>query len=140
MKIRFSLLTTGSLFREAYTYTDQVTFKTDLKTDQKIYDATVAKADRVNSGQEKYNPLTNSCTDGCEDPITEATGVELPGKVRPNASFYNLKDNQESIQTQLDLSSGKATLVTPSSNLDGYHPKPVIIPAVPQVENNQPHK
>jgi hypothetical protein len=112
-------------------YTDQVTFKTDAKTDQKIYDATAEKADIVNSGNEKYNPITNNCADGCEKPVTKATGVPLPDDVTPNANFKDLKINQGTIQTNLDLSSGKLVIKTIPSNLDGIPSKSVVVPPPP---------
>jgi len=89
-------------------YTDQVTFKTDSKTDQKIYDETVKKADKVNSGDEKYNPITNNCADATEKPVTSATGVDLPNNVLPNTNFKNLKAEKATIQKELDDSAKKA--------------------------------
>jgi RHS repeat-associated protein len=115
-------------------YTDQVTFKTDSKTDQKIYDATVEKADKVNSGEEKYNVLTNNCADGCEKPITKATGVSLPNNVIPNTNFKNLKKEQGTIQTNLDLSDGRAVVKSIPSGIDGIPPQKIIV-QVPQKDN-----
>ena len=83
-------------------YTDQVTFKTDSKTDQEIFDSTMKKATDVNSGEDKYNVLTNNCTDACERPIEDATGVELPDGAVPNSNFEDVKENKGVIQMNLD--------------------------------------
>jgi RHS repeat-associated protein len=117
-------------------YTDQVTFKTDAKTDQKIYDATVDKADKVNSGEEKYNPITNNCADAVEKPITTATGVPLPNNVSPNTNFKNLKEQQGTIQDNLDLKSGTKVMKNIQSGLDGIPPKKIIVPASNSNNNN----
>ena len=118
-------------------YTDQVTFKTDSKTDQKIFDATVEKADKVNSGEEKYNPITNNCADACEKPVTTATGVSMPDNVKPNTNFKNLKEQQGTIQENLDLKTGKKIVISVPSNLDGIPPKQVVVPA-PKTDDKTP--
>lgn len=64
-------------------YTDQVTFKTDSKTDQKIFDSVIEKSNAVNSGSDKYNVFTNNCTDAIERPVEKATGVSLPNDMVP---------------------------------------------------------
>ena len=110
-------------------YTDQVTFQTDAQTDQKIFDATQEKADKVNSGEEKYNPITNNCADACENPVQDATGVSLPNNIGPNKNFKNLKDNEASIQKNLDVSSGKKVLMNMPAGLDGIPAKKIIVPA-----------
>jgi RHS repeat-associated protein len=117
-------------------YTDQVTFKTDAKTDQKIYDATVDKANKVNSGDEKYNPITNNCADAVEKPITTATGVSLPNNVLPNTNFSNLKDQNGTIQDNLDLKSGAKIEITVPSHSDGIPPKRIVVPAPSSNNNN----
>jgi hypothetical protein len=117
-------------------YTDQVTFKTDAKTDQKIYEATTEKADKVNSGEEKYNPVTNNCADAAEKPITEATGVSLPNNVSPNTNFKNLKEQQGTIQENLDVKSGAKVVKYIPSGLDGIPPKRIVVPASPSDKNN----
>jgi hypothetical protein len=110
-------------------YTDQVTFQTDAQTDQKIFDATQEKADKVNSGEEKYNPITNNCADACENPVQDATGISLPNNTGPNTNFKNLKDNQGSIQKKLDVSSGKQVFMNMPAGLDGIPAKKIIVPA-----------
>ena len=117
-------------------YTDQVTFKTDSKTDQKIFNSVTEKADNVNSGQDKYNVVTNNCTDAVERPIEKATGVSLPDNVVPNTNFQNVKDNKTNIQTNLNLSSGNATVKSIPSGLDGYPAQKIIVP-VPEKKPNQ---
>ena len=86
-------------------YTDQVTFKTDAKTDQKIFDSVKEKATVVNNGEDKYNVLTNNCTDACERPIEDATGVSLPDGAEPNSNFQDLKEKKNLIQMELDVIS-----------------------------------
>ncbi|HMK59133.1 MAG TPA: hypothetical protein VK462_08755 [Nitrososphaeraceae archaeon] len=109
-------------------YTDQATFKTDSKTDQKIFESVSEKAENVNSGEDKYNVVTNNCTDATERPIEQATGVSLPNNPEPNSNFQNVKDNKGTIQASLDLSSGKSTVTSMTSGLDGYQPKQVVVP------------
>jgi hypothetical protein len=117
-------------------YTDQVTLKTDAKTDQKIFDATMEKADKVNSGEEKYNPITNNCADAVEKPITTATGVSLPNNVLPNTNFKNLKEQQGTIQENLDVKSGAKVVKNIPSGLDGIPPKRIVVPASTPTNNN----
>ncbi len=82
-------------------YTDHITFETSSEQDQKIFEATTEKADLINSGQEKYNVLSNNCTDAVERPIEKATGASLPNKAIPNANYDKLIDNKDKIQGQL---------------------------------------
>ena len=110
-------------------YTDQVTFKTDSKTDQKIFDSATEKAGKVNSGEENYNVARNNCTDAIERPVESATGVSLPKDPRPNANFQQVKDSKNSIQTSLNLSSGKSVVKNTSSGLDNYPSKKIVVPA-----------
>lgn len=88
-------------------YTDQVTFKTDSKTDQKIFDEVNQKASDVNSGVDKYNVLSNNCTDAGERPIEDATGVSLPDGPTPNSNFEKVKDEKSLIQMELDVLAEK---------------------------------
>ena len=89
------------------TYTDQVTFKTDSNTDKAIFAATTKKADAVNSGTDKYNLLTNNCTDAVERPIEDATSVKLPDTATPNTNFTELKTNKNSIQNNITSNENK---------------------------------
>jgi len=109
-------------------YTDQVTFKTTSEQDQKIFENVTDKAAKVNSGEEKYNVVSNNCTDGVERPIENATGVTLPDNVGPNTNFQNVKDNKNQIQTGLNLNSGKYEVKSLTSGLDGFQPKQVVVP------------
>ncbi|WP_316751764.1 hypothetical protein [Pedobacter gandavensis] len=109
-------------------YTDQVTFKTDSKTDQKIFESVSKQADDINSGKEKYNVVTMNCTDAIENPIEKATGISLPDNTIPNKNFNNLKGEGGNIQKGLDLSSGKSKVETIPSGLDGAAPKKIILP------------
>lgn len=114
-------------------YTEAVTFKTDSKTDQKIFDSVAEKANGVNSGADKYNVLTNDCTDAIERPIENATGVSLPDNPTPNTNFQNVKNAKGKIQTNLDLSSGQSTVKTISSGLDGYPAQKIVLPVTTEV-------
>jgi hypothetical protein len=109
-------------------YTDQVTFKTDSKTDQKIFEEVTSKADKVNSGEDKYNVLTNNCTDAIERPIEEATGVSLPDDARPNKNFESAKGAKDDIQQSLDVSAGKSEIKKVGSGLDGYPSRYIAVP------------
>ena len=88
-------------------YTDQVTFKTDSNTDKAIFAATTEKAGAVNSGEDKYNLLTNNCTDAVERPIEAATSTKLPDTATPNANFAELKANKNSIQSNITANENK---------------------------------
>jgi RHS repeat-associated protein len=88
-------------------YTDQVTFKTDSNTDKAIFAATSEKAEAVNSGADKYNLLTNNCTDAVERPIEAATSVKLPDTATPKTNFAELKANKTSIQNDITANENK---------------------------------
>lgn len=107
-------------------YTDQVTFKTDSKTDQKIFDEVTQKADKVNSGEEKYKLLSNNCNDAIERPIEKATKVSFPNNIVPNTNFKNVKDNKDTIQKNLDRSTKVIEIKTIRSGLDGIPSKKVL--------------
>ena len=111
-------------------YTDKVTFKTDSKTDQKIFNETGKKADMVNSGKENYNSLSNNCADGCENPITSATGIAMSDNIYPNTNFGEIKQNKDKIQGKLDKKRKRALAptVTIPSGLDGYPSKKLVLP------------
>jgi len=83
-------------------YTDALTFETNSKQDQIIYEKTLQKAKNVNSGNDKYNVLTNNCTDGCERPIEDALQISLPENPEPNSNFENLKDDKTNIQKEIN--------------------------------------
>ena len=89
-------------------YTDQVTIKTNSKTYRAIYDKTVEKADAINSGSDKYNLISNNCTDAVERPIEDATGVSLPNGAEPNSNFDDLKSEQKTIQQEITGNEGKS--------------------------------
>jgi hypothetical protein len=109
-------------------YTDQVTFKTDSKTDQKIYENVTEKADKVNSGEEKYNAATNNCTDAIERPVEKAIGVSLPNNPEPNANFATLKSEKGIIQEGIGLHEGKLEIKTIPMKLDGLPPIKIVVP------------
>ena len=115
------------------TYTDQVTFKTDSKTDQKIFDATTEKAGKINSGQEKYNPITNNCVHGVEKPITKATNVVLSTKFIPNKNFAEVKGKQGEIQSKLS-SPSEIKAVPQPSGLDNYPDKKPKVQPITQTQ------
>ena len=110
-------------------YTEQVTFKTTSEQDQKIFESTTDKANNINSGDEKYNVVSNNCTDAVERPIENATGISLPDNPGPNANFQNVKDGKGAIQSSLNLKNGSATVKTMTSGLDGYQAQQVVVPA-----------
>lgn len=88
-------------------YTDQVTFKTDSSTDKAIFAATSEKAEAVNSGADKYNLLTNNCTDAVERPIEAATSAKLPDTATPNDNFNELKADKKNIQSSITTTENK---------------------------------
>ena len=111
-------------------YTDQVTLKTNSETDQKIYENVVDKQEQINSGEEKYDVLSNNCTDAIERPIEKATGVSLPDNPEPNTNFERLKNGKNHIQDRIGLSEGTLKVKTIPMQLDGLPPLKVVIPKV----------
>ncbi len=83
-------------------YTDHVTFSTDSNTDQLIYENIKEKAIDINSQKEKYHFIGNNCTDACERPIEEATGVELPSRPQPNSNFRKIKKDKNQTQKKIN--------------------------------------
>jgi RHS repeat-associated protein len=88
-------------------YTDQVTFETNSRTDMAIFDEMTKKTDAVNSGEDKYNLISNNCTDAVEQPIEEATSSTLSSKVEPNSNFDEVKANKSTIQSNITKSENK---------------------------------
>ena len=111
-------------------YTDQVLFKTDSQTDQKIFENVYQQAEKINSGEIQYNVCTMNCTDAVERPIEKAIGVKLPENMVPNNNFENLKKNQGVIQDFINLKSGSFEIDYIPSGLDNYPAsgRPIIVP------------
>lgn len=86
------------------TYTDYIVFKTDKKTDNKIYESAVKLQADLKNGDEKYHVFTNNCADAVESVIEKGTGVDLPSGISPspNTNFGNIKNNQKEIQEELN--------------------------------------
>jgi hypothetical protein len=72
--------------------------------DEKIFEAAQKQVDATNSGEKKYNLITNNCVDACQDPIEEGTGKKLPKDVdpRPNKYFEKVEKKLDKIQKKLD--------------------------------------
>ncbi len=85
-------------------YTDQIELKTSSEMDAKIFTNAQEQQELTNSGELKYNLLTNNCVDAIQDPIEKGTGVKLPKDIdpRPNKYFEKLKSNQEKVQKKID--------------------------------------
>jgi hypothetical protein len=85
-------------------YTDQVELKTSSKMDSEIFKSALEQQEQTNSGEKKYNVLTNNCVDAIQDPIANGTGVKLPNDLdpRPNKYFEKLKNKQENVQKKID--------------------------------------
>ena len=85
-------------------YTDQLELKTSSEMDAKIFESAQDQQQKTNSGEKKYNAITNNCTDAVQDPIAKGTGVKLPKDIdpRPNKYFEKLKNNQEKVQKKID--------------------------------------
>ncbi|MEZ4909208.1 MAG: RHS repeat-associated core domain-containing protein, partial [Saprospiraceae bacterium] len=116
-------------------YTDQIQFSTNSETDQKIFENVSEMADKINSGEVKYNVGSMNCTDAVERPIENATGAKLPDDMRPNKNFEKVKNKQGEIQTNINLSTGTQKIDYVPSGLDNVptSTRPII---TPNHENN----
>ncbi len=72
--------------------------------DANIFKSAQNQQEETNSGEKKYNLLTNNCVDAVQDPIEKGTGVKLPKDIdpRPNKYFDKLQKNQEKVQKKID--------------------------------------
>ena len=86
-------------------YTQELVFKTSSKMDGRIYQSAINKQNKVNSGEEEYKALTNSCADAVKDVIEGGIGIKLPSKTNPypNSYFEKLEQNKTEIQTNIKI-------------------------------------
>lgn len=76
-------------------YTDQLKFETSKKQDENIFKSATELQKETNSGEKKYNVITNNCVDAVQETIEKGTKVDLPVDVdpRPNEYFKKLQEN-----------------------------------------------
>jgi hypothetical protein len=91
------------------TYTDQVVLKTDSKTDNAIFKIATSEQEKINSGKEKYNALTNNCADVVVKVVESGTKVDLKegSSPKPNTQFENIKENTKETQKEIDKNKPK---------------------------------
>jgi len=85
-------------------YTDQVVLKTSSKMDNAIYNTATNEQEKINSGKEKYNLLTNNCANVVVNVVENGTKVDLKDGVSPlpNTKFDNMKENVKETQLEID--------------------------------------
>ncbi|MEI6697267.1 MAG: hypothetical protein WCO13_14530 [Bacteroidota bacterium] len=110
-------------------YTDQVQFNTSTSMDKAIYGNAQELQKNINSGETKYNALTNNCADAVVKTVEKGTGIKLPTGVspKPNDKFAKIKENAGMVQNNIDLKTGKAEVVTIPSTMDNVPAKQVIV-------------
>jgi RHS repeat-associated protein len=86
------------------TYTDQVVLKTNSKMDNAIYNAATSEQDKINTGKEKYNVLTNNCADVVVKVIENGIKVDLKdgSSPKPNTKFDNIKVKVKETQQEIN--------------------------------------
>ena len=86
-------------------YTQELVLQTSSKMDGKIYQSALDKQSNVNSGNEEYKALTNSCADAVKDVLEKGLGIDLPSKIdpRPNSYFNKLLKNKNKIQSKINV-------------------------------------
>ncbi len=91
------------------TYTDQVVLKTDSKMDNAIFKTTTSEKEKINSGKEKYNVLTNNCADVVVKVVENGTKVDLKegSNPKPNEQFKNIQENAKKTQEEIDKNKTK---------------------------------
>jgi hypothetical protein len=110
-------------------YTDQLQFNTSSSMDKAIFGNAQELQKSINSGETKYNALTNNCADAVVKTVEKGTGVDLPtgASPTPNDKFAKIKENASTIQTNIDLKTGKAEVVTVPSTMDNIPAKQVLV-------------
>jgi hypothetical protein len=86
------------------TYTDQVVLKTDSKMDNAVFQTATSEQEKINSGKEKYNLLTNNCADVVVNVVESGTNVDLSegSNPKPNEQFKNIQENAKETQEEID--------------------------------------
>lgn len=113
-------------------YTDQVEFSTSKKMDEKIFKNAEELKEKVNSGEKKYNVLTNNCAEAAQGVIEEGTGVSLKSgySPKPNERFKNIKKNKEETQKKIDSKAKKdeSHIEEIPSKMDNYPAQKILVP------------
>ena len=104
-------------------YQDQIVLETSQKMDESIYNNAVRLMNETNSGEKKYNVLTNNCVDACQDPIELGTGIDLPMDLNPSPNAYfnkikeQLSDIQANLNNKINLEKREVKLIPNTSTL-----------------------
>lgn len=74
-------------------YTESLIVQTTPEIDDIIYNNAVKKAKDINEGKEKYNILTNNCSQMVIDCIQKDTNIDIKDGFtpKPNEKFENIK-------------------------------------------------
>jgi hypothetical protein len=110
-------------------YTDQLQLNTSSSMDKAIFGSAQELKKSFDSGDTKYNALTNNCADAVEKTVEKGTGVNLPTGLspKPNDKFASLKGKINEVQTKIDLKTGNAKFVTVPSTMDNTPAKNILI-------------
>ena len=113
-------------------YTDQLQFNTSSSMDKAIFGSAQELQKSVNSGETKYNALTNNCADAVVKVFEKGTGVDLPtgASPKPNDKFASIKEGAGNVQDNLDVKSGKTVVVTIPSTMDNVPARTISVPKI----------
>jgi RHS repeat-associated protein len=115
-------------------YKDHVEFNTSTKMDKAIFAEAQELQENINSGEIKYNAVTNNCAHAVEGIIEEGTGVDLKSgsNPQPNKRFENIKKNKDNTQKKIDskVKVDKSEIVTVPSTLDNIPAKIIVVPKI----------
>ena len=78
-------------------YTDYVTINTTTEQDEKIIQNALIKQEKIRSGREQYNPITNNCAQTIIECIENGTGIDIKDGITPcpNDKFDNIKQSEK---------------------------------------------
>ena len=110
-------------------YTDQLRLNTSSSMDKAIFGSAQELQESINSGETKYNALTNNCADAVVKVVEKGTGVDLPTGTspKPNAKFASIKEGVKNVQYNLSIKTKTARVVTVSSTMDNVPTKTDLI-------------
>lgn len=110
-------------------YTDQLQLNTSSSMDKAIFGSAQELKKSFDSGDTKYNALTNNCADAIVKTVEKGTGVDLPTGLspKPNDKFASIKEGAKYLQNNLNIKTGKAEVVTVPSTMDNTPAKTILI-------------
>lgn len=110
-------------------YTDQLRLNTSSSMDKAIFGSAQELQESINSGETKYNALTNNCADAVVKVVEKGTGVDFPTGTspKPNAKFASIKEGVKNVQYNLSIKTKTARVVTVPSTMDNVPTKTDLI-------------